>query len=332
MRLLQFNETYKIWVSKQRVEELGIAGEQFFDITDFQDLEVGPVPAAFIPSRPTHQAIVEPLLPRLVAQNIIDQVTRLSAYTTRYYTSPTGEEAANYLVSEYQKYSAGRNDISVNRFKHSWRQDSIIAKIHGTGPSANEVVIIGGHIDSTSSGARAPGADDDASGSSTVLEVFRVLAASGFKPERTLEFHGYAAEEVGLLGSQAIANAYKQQGVVVAGMMQLDMTGYVRDGTTPSIIVITDFTNAQLNAFIRALVEAYTDLSWTNDACGYACSDHASWNRAGYAACFPFEALNRNLNPYIHTVNDVVGRLNLNHVGQFAKLGLGYAVEMSFAE
>jgi hypothetical protein len=45
------------------------------------------------------------------------------------------------------------------------------------------VVILGGHIDSIASGGatgRAPGADDDASGSSTVLEVFRSVSAAGF--------------------------------------------------------------------------------------------------------------------------------------------------------
>jgi Zn-dependent M28 family amino/carboxypeptidase len=60
-----------------------------------------------------------------------------------------------------------------------------------------------------------------ASGSSSVLEVFRVLASNGFRGDRSIEFHAYAAEEVGLLGSQAIASTYQKEGKVVAGMMQL---------------------------------------------------------------------------------------------------------------
>ena len=60
-----------------------------------------------------------------------------------------------------------------------------------------------------------------ASGSSSVLEVFRVLASNGFRGSRSIEFHAYAAEEVGLLGSQAIASTYQKEGKVVAGMMQL---------------------------------------------------------------------------------------------------------------
>jgi leucyl aminopeptidase len=43
-----------------------------------------------------------------------------------------------------------------------------------------------------------------ASGTSSVLETFRILAGSDYVPYRTIEFHGYAAEEAGLLGSADI--------------------------------------------------------------------------------------------------------------------------------
>jgi len=56
------------------------------------------------------------------------------------------------------------------------------------------------------------------------MEAFRVLVSNNFKPNATVEFHLYAGEEMGLLGSQAIAKAYRDQGVKVRGMLQLDMT------------------------------------------------------------------------------------------------------------
>jgi leucyl aminopeptidase len=68
--------------------------------------------------------------------------------------------------------------------------------------------------------------DDDGSGTTTTLEVFRVLASSpSFKPQRPVEFHWYSAEELGLLGSQDIAAAYKKQGRTVYAMLQNDMDG-----------------------------------------------------------------------------------------------------------
>lgn len=70
---------------------------------------------------------------------------------------------------------------------------------------------------------RAPGADDNGSGSVGLMETFRELVASGFKPTQPLEFHWYSGEEAGLLGSQAIASSYKSAGKAVKGAFILDM-------------------------------------------------------------------------------------------------------------
>jgi len=195
-----------------------------------------------------------------------------------------------------------------------------------------KLLFLGGHIDSTSSGSSAPGADDDASGSSTVMEVFRVLAVNGFRPERTLEFHAYAAEEAGLLGSQAIARNYANNGINVVAMLQYDMTGFVRSGTTPSLAVITDYTTPALTAFVRKLITTYTNLPSINTACGYACSDHASWYRDGFTDACVSESTIPNSNPYIHTPNDQRNRLSQTHCAEFAKLGVGFAIELAYAE
>jgi len=309
------------------------------------DITEHPIPIKYsgpiikIPSGPTHQAVVNPLIDKLSSANIYETVGWLSAYTTRYYTSTTGVQAVNALIGEYTRYGNGHPRVEIQAFTHpTWAQPSIIARIYGS-VAPNEIVIIGGHVDSTSSGANAPGADDDASGSSTVLEVFRVLCGelnNGWTPERTLEFHGYAAEEVGLRGSQAIATSYANAGEDVVGMLQMDMTGYVGSGTTPTIGVVTDaqFTNVALNAFIRTLIPEYTRFTngGTNTACNYACSDHASWARSGYAASFAFESTFSNSNPYIHTPNDQLNRLNQPHMLEFAKLALSFMVELSYEE
>jgi len=335
LRLLEFNETYRQWVTQEEVEKMSRqAGKinNFMDITDCPRLGEKPnqiFPA--IPSQPTHQSVVLPLIAQLSATQLRAHIQRLSSYTTRYYTSNTGLQAVQYLERQYNSYANGRGDIEVELFQHSWLQPSIIARILGTGPQANQLVILGGHVDSTSSSGAAPGADDDASGTSTVLEIFRVLAEENFRPERTLEFHGYAAEEVGLRGSQAIAQQYINEGKVVAAMLQLDMTGY-HPASSAVIGVVTDFTNPTLSAFVRALTGAYTNKAWQNTACGYGCSDHASWTRAGYPAAFPFEGLFSNSNPNIHTNRDLLSVLDINHAFEFCKLGLGFAVELSYSE
>jgi len=68
---------------------------------------------------------------------------------------------------------------------------------------------------------RAPGADDDGSGTVTILEVFHALVTVGFRPPRPVEFHWYSAEEGGLLGSQAVAKVYEKRNVDVLAMIQV---------------------------------------------------------------------------------------------------------------
>ena len=58
-----------------------------------------------------------------------------------------------------------------------------------------------------------------------------------------------------------------------------------------------DYVNANLTEFTRELVETYSNLPWVDTACGYGCSDHASWHKMGYRATMPAEAKFRDSNP-----------------------------------
>jgi len=329
-RLIEFNETTRAWMTENQIIDLMNNKVKFMDITEHQIVKKSTFVSA-IPDKPTQQAIVNPLIDHLKQETLVNFVKELSAFPTRYYTSADGASAVAYLIEEYSKHSNHRTDVSIKRFQHTWLQNSVIARIEGDG-STDEIIIIGGHIDSTSSSGPAPGADDDASGSCTVLEIWRTLVTRDFKPKRAIEFHGYSAEEVGLRGSQAIVADYVDRDINVAAMMQLDMTGWVKPGSTEKFGIITDYTDADLSEFIRQLVPVYTNLPWANTRCGYGCSDHASWNRAGFRACIPFEGLFGDSDPYIHSRNDLLQYLTPSHMLEFAKLGLAYAVEMSLAD
>lgn len=76
---------------------------------------------------------------------------------------------------------------------------NVLAEIPGT-DKAQEVVMLGGHLDSWHS---ATGATDNAIGSATMLEAIRILNAIGVKPRRTIRVALWSGEEQGLLGSQA---------------------------------------------------------------------------------------------------------------------------------
>jgi len=160
-----------------------------------------------------------------------------------------------------------------------------------------------------------------------ILEVFRSLIEGNFRPQLTVEFQWYSAEEVGLRGSQDVVADIVRRGVSVRSMVQLDMVGY--NAREQKIAIITDYTDSSLNAFLRKLVDEYCALDWINSQCGYGCSDHASFNRVGFPAAFPFESQFSNISPYIHTANDVVSTISFEHALEFVKLGVAYIVELS---
>lgn len=153
--------------------------------------------------------------------------------------------------------------ISVKPFPHSWDQSSIIAHIPG---KSKKTVVIGAHQDSINLYLppllAAPGADDDGSGTVTILEALRVLVGhlkeSGEQPENTIEFHWYSAEELGLWGSQAIFSSYEKEGREVVAMLQQDMTGFIKktiDANKPeSVGVITDYVDPKLTEFIKTII------------------------------------------------------------------------------
>ena len=96
------------------------------------------------------------------------------------------------------------------------------------------------------------------------------------------------------------------------------------------IWLIKDYTSASQNAFVVSLIETYTTATWGWDQCGYACSDHASWHRAGVPASMPFESRFRDSNQAIHTARDTLERSkeNADHAVKFARLAAAYAIEL----
>jgi leucyl aminopeptidase len=273
---------------------------------------------------------VNALTGEMAELNIRNTITTLSNYHTRYYTSTTGVDAANWIRTTWESLAVGRTDVSVAPFTHpGWAQPSVIMTITGA-TIPNEVVVIGGHLDSINgSTGRAPGADDDASGIASITEIIRAAMVKGYRPARTVKFMGYAAEEVGLRGSQEIAQWHRDNNVNVVGVLQLDMTNY--RGSSVDVGLMTDFTNAAQNTFVTNLLDTYAIATWATSACGYGCSDHASWHNRGFAASMPFEALMNQHNTTIHTSNDTIAQSagTATHALKFSKLGAAFMAELA---
>ena len=220
------------------------------------------------PKKPAYRKHLQPLLKELSKDNMHEHLETFTSFHTRYYKSEWGQESSAWLFGQVNQTvhdsGAGKHGAFVKTFAHPWGQNSVIATIPG---KSEKTVVIGAHQDSINlflpSILSAPGADDDGSGTVTILEALRVLLESDEvvqgNASNTIEFHWYSAEEGGLLGSQAIFSAYEEEGRDIKAMLQQDMTGYTHKtleaGEPESVGVITDFVNPGLTDLIKKVID-----------------------------------------------------------------------------
>ncbi|KAI1827984.1 Zn-dependent exopeptidase [Xylaria intraflava] len=336
------------WVTEDEKWELRRAGQRFMDITENGDL--GTLRASsratpVFPEKVKLQSEVTPLIANLSKSGMQEHLEKFTSFYTRYYKSDYGRQSSEWLLQTVQdtikEAGADKHGVNAKHFKHPWGQNSIIATIPGKSEST---IVIGAHQDSINlwlpSILGAPGADDDGSGTVTILEAFRVLLSSpevaNGNAQNTIEFHWYSAEEGGLLGSQAIFKEYEKKGRDVKAMLQQDMTGFIQKtvdaGKPESVGVITDYVNADLTAFIKKVIEEYCDIPYVETKCGYACSDHASASKAGYPSAFVIESAFSESDDHIHTTDDLIKYLSFDHMLQHAKMTLGLVYELGFTD
>jgi hypothetical protein len=128
---------------------------------------------------------ISAMVAKVSKQNLTQHITALSALYTRNARSSYNAQAVQYLETELAKIPG----LTVT--KQSWSTSygpNVIGEIQGY-ELPNEIVMTGAHFDSIagwSTSNRAPGADDNASGTATVLELARICAETPLR--RTVRF------------------------------------------------------------------------------------------------------------------------------------------------
>ncbi len=193
----------------------------------------------------------------------------------------------------------------------------------------DQYYVVCAHYDDAPSGAIAPGADDNGSGTATVIEAARVLASQDFK--YSIRFVLFAGEEQGLLGSAAYANQAAAAGDQILGVLNMDMIGYdgnndgrmeIHAGTMASSQEIGNLMLSNISLFQLPLVADYL----TGGSSG--ASDHASFWSAGYPAIMHIEDF-QDFTPHYHTVNDRLSTLRQTYFHNNAKLTIGTLVMLA---
>ena len=255
-------------------------------------------------------------------------------FSTRYAYSKEGAKASKWIKKQFEEVSSPRNDIEVKTVKHPKKfkkQKSIIVTIPGS-EEPEEIVIIGAHLDSISDldgkmtkNKPAPGADDDGSGIAVIMEALRVIVQNGYVPKKTVQIMAFAAEELGLVGSEDIASQYRADNKNVIGMLMFDMVG---NRGMIDFALTKDYSNSDHTDFVASLIKEYlpssTYVFFTNGY--YEASDHAAWNANDYPSTMTGET---EKNPFYHTEQDVLKNIDEDCIGNFAKLALAYLAELA---
>lgn len=185
-------------------------------------------------------------------------------------------------------------DLAVDIQRLSRTVHNVAAYLPG---QTEEYVVIGAHYDHLGMGDQFslgtpgkthPGADDNASGTSGVIELARYFAKQP-KPKRGILFLAFAGEELGLLGSAYyVSNPYMPLKNAVA-MINMDMIGRIREG---KVFLAGSGTGSSFKDLLAEVTPKYPafkiDLSET---AGYGSSDHTSFTTKQVPVLFFFSGL-----------------------------------------
>jgi hypothetical protein len=292
---------------------------------------------------------VASLLPQVAAQAIADRIADLSGerpvdiggstatLTTRYTFATSIGNAERYLYRRYVEM--GMPVAYANWSYGSYNGRNVVAEIRGT-VHPERIWLVGGHFDDTSESpySRAPGADDNASGTAATLVIAGILNQHRFAD--TIRFVHFSAEEQGHWGSQGYARSLSTAGAQVMGFIDLDMVGWDGDGDrTVEVHRGTAANSASLGARFTAANQRYAQglRLEIKDATASRFSDHSSFWSYGYPAFMTIEnffddGIARDRNPWYHQTGDLLSRVDLDYVTRTARTALATLAEAAILD
>lgn len=216
---------------------------------------------------------------------------------------------AQWLSDQYKGYGFSP---SIESFQSTYGPN-VIATLRGV-QEPEKVVVIGAHYDSrgpdrNSPTQRAPGANDDGSGTAVLLELARLVSELNLQFRYTVVLGSWCGEEQGLVGSRAYALKCAQGKVDVISMIQGDMLAYRKTGEAPQCAFPNRYHTPALTSLLKDVVTSYVPELQVceTSAC---CSDHQSFYEQGYSATQFFERCGSIADVQYHQTGDLVRRPN----------------------
>ena len=193
------------------------------------------------------------------------------------------KEIDNSLKPQSFELSGWRATGETNMVEKKAEVKNVVGVLPGEGPLADETIVVGAHYDHLGyggSGSLAPwttdihnGADDNASGTVTLLDIAERLAAQSPRPRRRIVFIAFTGEEKGLLGSAHYTRQPRFPLEKTVAMINLDMVGRL-DGD--KLAIYGTGTAQEFDPLVERLAKEHR-FTLTKHAGGYGPSDHSSF-------------------------------------------------------
>lgn len=290
----------------------------------------------------------------------ISILANAGGHKSRVTFTPGNDSAVKYIYNEFAALE-NLNDVRLDTFYipqasppyDTIPQFNVVATIDGYGESES-YYLIGAHYDASASRMgsdvwenqwetiEAPGADDNATGVASILEMARVItdSANEFRSRYDIKLAAFGAEEYGPIhgehhvGSRHYATSAKSNGDRIRAMISIDMVGY-------NDKLYTDIVSNQSSEWIGESIILANDLYATGLKINpppfeYATySDHDQFWYQGYPAILLIEnappwysSSDYNSNPFYHTSSDTVGTVNMELVQKIAQTTLAAVASM----
>ncbi len=232
-------------------------------------------------------------------------------FTTRFAESTQNQLATDFIEAKFVEYGYSPE---IQFFNEGSGQNVIATKTGTVFP--DKYYIMCAHYDSYSSQnqEQAPGADDNASGVAAMLEAARFFY--NMPSKYSIKFIAFDEEELGLFGSNYFASQASQEGMVIEGVINLDMLGYTSD-TNYKYDLCTEDDNSQLTLDFSSSADYYNShlITYKDNCSG---SDQYSFWLFDYPAIGVIEA-HSDFNPDYHSADDVIGNFNMGYYFSLAR-------------
>jgi Zn-dependent M28 family amino/carboxypeptidase len=276
------------------------------------------------------------LLTEVSTENIRSKIIELSAYHTRHSKSKYVSEVAEWLKNEFK--NMGYEDIFFHDYTENidgneFNLKNVVCKKDGV---KEKCILICAHYDSrmenlSDSTSRSPGANDNGSGVSAILEIARILHKQ--KLDYSLQFVFFSGEEQGLLGSKHYAKFVKENNIDVYRLINLDMIGYPQLNLGIVLVERDNHADPAHNQVkendqdsvefgnIMAGMSSYTDLQICLDSIWN--SDYEPFEAEGCIVIGAYDgSAEEHLNPHYHDTTDTPSLIDWNYLTSVTKMVL----------